>query len=202
MDPENKVKLAIMLATDDVKYADRAGCWGTCHADLRSMPFEPEQAAIDATSLKEASDGVSKYLTESRSSINLKSRKGALGGWDKLNDETAIGEELKAGHFMDLLRYKAGEKVAENGHILKERVSNDGIGIEAVGTLNAGTWTVEISRPLVSDKTGDLVLDTSQIYNIGFAIHDDYTNARYHHVSLGYKLGFDKTETEINAQKQ
>lgn len=202
MDPKNQVKLAIMLATDDVEYADRAGCWGTCHADLRSMPFAPEQTAIEATSLKEASDGVSKYLSESRSSINLKSRKGALGGWDKLNDDAAIGEELKAGHFMDLMRYKAGEKVAENGHILKERVSNDGIGIEAVGTLNAGTWTVEINRPLVSNETGDLNLDTAKTYNIGFAIHDDYTNARYHHVSLGYKLGFDNAAAEINAQKK
>ena len=28
MDPENPMKLAVMLATDDLKYADQAGCWG------------------------------------------------------------------------------------------------------------------------------------------------------------------------------
>jgi len=202
MDAANKIKLAVMLATDDVEYADRAGCWGTCHADLRSMPFAPDQAAIGATSLQHAEDGVTKYIKESRSKINLKSRKGALGGWDKLKDDSEIDTEAQAGHYMDLMRYKAGEKIAENGQILKERIINDGIGIEATGTLSNGTWTVELSRPLNSDKPGDLKLDTSAIYNIGFAIHDDYTNARYHHVSLGYKMGFDNAETEINAQKK
>ena len=191
-----------MLATDDVEYADRAGCWGTCHADLRTMPFAPDQAAIGTSSLQYATDGVTKYLTESRSDINLKGRKGPLGGWDKLKDDGEIKTELQAGHYMDLIRYKAGENIAENGHILKERVGNDGIGIEATGTLNNGTWTVELSRPLNSDQPGDLKLDASAVHNIGFAIHDDYTNARYHHVSLGYKLGFDNTETEINAQKK
>jgi hypothetical protein len=38
-----------------------------------------------------------------------------------------------------------------------------------------------------------------QLYNIGFAIHDDYSNRRYHHVSLGFKLGFDDEDAEINA---
>ena len=38
-----------------------------------------------------------------------------------------------------------------------------------------------------------------QWYNIGFAIHDDYSNSRFHHVSLGLKLGFDDEDAEINA---
>ncbi len=202
MDPDNQIKLAIMLATDDVEYADRAGCWGTCHADLRSMPYAPEQSAIDTAALKEATDGITKYINESRTEINLKSRKGALGGWDKLKDDADIATEMSNGHFMDLMRYKTGDNKAENGHILKERISHDGIDLIATGTLNGDTWTVEISRPLNSDQPGDLKLDTSAIYNIGFAIHDDYTNARFHHVSLGYKLGFDNGDVEINAQKQ
>jgi cytochrome c-type protein NapC len=41
-----------------------------------------------------------------------------------------------------------------------------------------------------------------RLYNLSFAIHDDYSNARYHHVSLGYKLGFDNTSAEINAIKK
>jgi len=202
MDPANKIKLAIMLATDEVEYADRAGCWGTCHADLRSMPYAPEQTAISGTSLKHAKDGITKYIAESRSEINLKGRKGALGGWDKLKDEAEITAELDASHFMDIMRYKGGEKTSENGHILKERVAHDGIDIITTGTLNNGTWIVEISRPLNSDKPGDLKLDTKSVYNFGFAIHDDYTNARYHHVSLGYKLGFDNATAEVNAVKK
>jgi cytochrome c-type protein NapC len=40
------------------------------------------------------------------------------------------------------------------------------------------------------------------LYNFGFAIHDDYTNSRFHHVSLGYKLGLDNEGAELNAAKQ
>ena len=38
--------------------------------------------------------------------------------------------------------------------------------------------------------------------NFGFAIHDDYTNERFHHVSLGYKLALDNPEAEVNAISQ
>ncbi len=203
MDPDNKVKLAVMFATDEVEYADRAGCWGTCHADLRTMPFAPEQSAIDGTLLKNATDGVTKYLTESRTKLEFKGRGGkALGGWDKFKEEAEIKAEFDAGHYMDIVRYKAGEKVSENGHVLTERVVNDGQQTEFIANLNAGTWTVEMIRKLKSDKPGDISMDNSAIYNFGFAIHDDYTTARYHHVSIGYKLGFDNEEAEINAVKK
>lgn len=203
MDPDNQVKLAVMFATDDVEYADRAGCWGTCHADLRTMPFAPEQAAVDGAGLKHASNGVTKYIKESRTKIELKGRGGkALGGWDKLKDEGELKAEIDAGHYMDIIRYKAGNKAVENGHILDERVESGGQQTEFTANLNNGIWTVEMSRKLKSDKPGDVSMDTGSVYNFGFAIHDDYTNARYHHVSLGYKLGFDNATVEINAVKK
>lgn len=205
MDPDNKVKLAIMFATDDVEYADRAGCWGTCHADLRSMPYAPDKdtiAASPAAGLNSA-DGITKYISESRSKIEIKGRGGkALGGWDKLKEAGEISAEMDAGHYMDLIRYKAGDKVSENGHILSDRTVNDGIGVEFNASLNNGTWSVEVTRPLTSDKPGDISFDMGTVYNFGFAIHDDYTTARYHHVSLGYKLGFDNAEAEINVTKK
>jgi len=203
MDPDNKVKLAVMFATDEVEYADRAGCWGTCHADLRSMPFEPEQSVVDSSALKNAKEGVTKYLAESRTKIELKGRGGkALGGWDKLKEEGELKAELDAGHYMDIVRYKAGEKVSENGHILTERVAHDGQQVEFTANLSGDIWTVEMTRKLKSDKPGDINMDIGSVYNFGFAIHDDYTNARYHHVSIGYKLGFDNVEAEINAVKK
>ena len=204
MDPANQVKLAIMLATDDIEYADRAGCWGTCHADLRSMPYAPDNAAISASpaaSLNSA-DGITKYIAESRTEINMKARNGALGGWDKVKDAGELKAAMEAGHYMDLMRYKAGDKASENGHILADRTVNNGAKTEFNATLNKGTWTVEMKRPLKSTKPGDLNFDMGTVYNFGFAIHDDYTNARYHHVSLGYKLGFDNAEAEINVQKK
>ena len=206
MDPDNPVKLAIMLATDDVEYADRAGCWGTCHADLRSMPFAPKKedmAANPAGASLDTSTGITKYITESRTKIEIKGRGGKpRGGWDKLKEAGEITTEMDAGHFMDILRYKAGEKVSEDGHILTERVPNDGQGVEFSGTLNNGTWTVELVRKLKSDKKGDISLQAGTVYNFGFAIHDDYTNARYHHVSLGYKFALDNEEAEINVIKK
>ena len=49
MDPDNPVKLAVMLATDSeddpkVEYAERAGCWQTCHHDANYMPHQPEDS--------------------------------------------------------------------------------------------------------------------------------------------------------------
>ncbi len=100
---------------------------------------------------------------------------------------------------MDLLRYKSGTGESEDGYILAERVMTGGQGVEFTGVLSDGTWTVEMKRKLTSDKPGDISMATDQLYNIGFAIHDDYSNRRYHHVSLGFKLGFDNEDAEINA---
>ncbi len=203
MDPKNQVKLAVMFTTDDVLYADRAGCWGTCHHDNRNMPAAPEQSVIDAYAQKDqlnSSHGVTKYITESRTKMELKGRRGKiLGGWDKLKTADEIKSELEQNHFMDIHRYKAGEKISENGAILADRVMEGGQEVEFTATLADGMWTVEMVRDLKSDKATDLTLDLDKIYNFGFAIHDDYTLGRFHHVSLGYKLGFDNAEVDLNA---
>ena len=100
---------------------------------------------------------------------------------------------------MDLLRYKSGTGESEDGYILEERVMTGGQGVSFSGELKDGIWTVEMTRKLTSDKPGDISMTAGQTYNIGFAIHDDYSNSRFHHVSLGLKLGFDDDEAEINA---
>ena len=191
MDPANAMKLALMISTDDVEYADRAGCWGTCHADADNMPFAPE------------GEKVTKYLKESRSKIEVRGRGGkALGGWDKRNSDEEIQEAFDAGLFMDIIRYKAGEKVVEDGYILADRVMEGGQGAEFNAQLVGGQWVVEMKRKLTSDQKGDVSMALDQTYNIGFAIHDDYSNSRFHHVSVGYRLGFDNAEADINALKR
>ncbi|MCW8878417.1 MAG: NapC/NirT family cytochrome c [Kangiellaceae bacterium] len=206
MDPENKVKLAVMFATDEVEFADRAGCWGTCHHDNRNMPHAPEQAALDGSEFKDRisiTDGVTKYLKESRTKIEVKGRRGKKrGGWDKLADADMIKGEMDAGHYMDIVRYKSGSKSVEDGYILEQRVMQGGVGAEIEATLKGKTWTVIMKRKLVSDKSGDVSIEPGKLYNFGFAIHDDYAQSRFHHVSLGYKLGLDNGEAEINAKKQ
>ena len=204
MDPENPIKLAVMLATNDLEYADRAGCWGTCHHDARTMPDTPDaDTANSANTGLDLSQGVTKYLAESRSSIEVKGRRGKKrGGWDKLKTADENLAEIEANHVMDLLRFQAGSGKAEDGYIFDQRVMEGGQGFEVVSSNGAGRWVIEMKRALNSDGKGDIALTTGQRYNFGFAIHDDYTDARFHHVSLGYSIGFDDSEADINAVKR
>jgi cytochrome c-type protein NapC len=206
MDPENPMKLAFMVATDDVEYADRAGCWASCHADANSMPFAPEKEILlgsDIAKRLNLNSGVTKYIKETRTKLELKGRGGkALGGWDKLKDESDIKTAEEANQYYDIVRYQSGTKIVEDGVLLAERKMHGGQGAEAEASLKNGTWSVMIKRKLMSDKAGDINIEAGKVYNFGFAIHDDYSSARYHHVSFGYKLALDNDEAEINAVKQ
>ena len=203
MDAENPIKLAIMLTTDkeenpDVEYAERAGCWQSCHHDVNYMPHQPDDGTT--SDRLDMSGGFTKYLKESRTEIEIAGKDGKKrGGWDKLKSEAEIQALLEAGSFMDLLRYKSGTGESEDGYILAERVMTGGQGVDFTGELKGGIWTVEMKRKLTSNQPGDVSMATDQWYNIGFAIHDDYSNSRFHHVSLGLKLGFDDEDAEINA---
>ncbi len=208
MDPQNPIKLAIMLATDleddpKVEFAERSGCWQTCHHDANYMPDQPQQSVLSASPLAQRLDldmGFTKYLKESRTDIEIEGKDGKKrGGWNNLKDEAEIQRLLEGGSFMDLLRYKSGSGESEDGYILAERVMDGGQGVEFAGSLNEGVWTVEMTRKLLSNQPGDVSLSADQWYNIGFAIHDDFSDSRFHHVSLGFKLGFDDEDTEINA---
>ena len=208
MDPENPIKLAVMLATDSeddpkVEFAERAGCWQSCHIDANYMPGQPDNAELAGSPLADRLDlslGYTKYLKESRTEIEIDGKNGAKrGGWDKLRSEAEIQAAFDNGSFMDLLRYNAGSGKSEDGHILEQRIMSGGQGVIFNGELNDGVWTVEMIRKLTSDMPGDVSMSNDQMYNIGFAIHDDYSSSRFHHVSLGLKLGFDNEDAEINA---
>jgi cytochrome c-type protein NapC len=188
MDAENPVKLALMLGTDEVQQAAQSGCWGSCHHDAAGMPDAP------------ADQKVTKYLAESRTEIIL--RGSPQGGWDKRKPDAEIAAELQAGHFLDLMRYKAGSGQSEGGHVLDERHMEASPGVEFSGERQGNNWVVTLKRKLAPGRPGDLDLVPGQLYNVGFAIHDDHTNGRFHHVSLGYKLGLDDPQAEINAVGQ
>ena len=191
-----------MFGTDDVKYANQAGCWGTCHEDLRTMPGHVDNPAAAGLAL-DVSQGVTKYIAASRTKIEEKGRRGKkLGGWDKLKDPAAIEAELAKGQFMDLLRVNSGDGSTEDGHVLAERTMQGGQGFDANIVNEAGYWTVTMKRKLSSEKPGDISLKPGKTYNFGFAIHDDYTDARFHHVSLGYKLALDSETADVNATAQ
>jgi len=207
MDTKNPIKLAIMLTTDNeddpkVEFAERAGCWLSCHHDVNHMPHRPDDSALTGALAQrlDLSGGYTKYLKESRTELEIDGNdERKRGGWDKLKDKTEIQAMLDNGTFMDLLRYKSGTGESEDGYILAERVMSGGQGVDFSGELKDGIWTVEMTRKLTSDKAGDVSMSLDQWYNIGFAIHDDYSNSRFHHVSLGLKLGFDDEDADINA---
>lgn len=206
MDPANQTKLAVMIAGKDIEQVELAGCWVTCHADSRYMPDHPKKediaAATDAAGRLDLSAGMTKYLAESRTKMEIRGRRGKKrGGWDKLKSKDEVAELAKAGTLMDLIRYRSGGE-AENGSVLEQRVMTGGAKVTADGVLSGDTWTVVMSRPLKAGAPGDIDIEPGKVYTIGVAIHDDYTSARFHHVSLEYMLGLDNAEAEINAVKK
>lgn len=109
---------------------------------------------------------------------------------------------VAAGKFYDLIQYKSGKgQKAVDGYVADKRVMEGGKGlVEAKGELKGDTWTVNITRKLAGGE-GDVTLEAGKAYNFGFAIHDDYTNGRYHYVSFGYTLGLDNAKADINAKQ-
>jgi cytochrome c-type protein NapC len=206
LDPDNQIKVAMMIAGTDIKLGDQVGCWASCHADNSYMPFDPGTEAIAANpevaAALQADGTITKYLSESRTKIEIKGRRGkAQGGWDKLRSTEEIEQFLAAGTYMDLLRVYA-DGSSSNGYLLDRRVENDGE-MAAEASLGAdGTWTVIFSRPLVSGAPGDVPLEAGKTYTVGFAIHDDYAAARFHHVTLDTTLGLDDPAAVINVVGQ
>ncbi|WP_425040459.1 NapC/NirT family cytochrome c [Primorskyibacter sp. S187A] len=204
MDPDNRIKVAMMIAGNDIDMGDQVGCWASCHADNTYMPFDPGAEGIAANpeiaEALHATGSVSKYLSETRTKIEIKGRRGkAQGGWDKLKTAEELQAYLDNGTFLDLMRvYEDGS--SENGYLLERRIQNDGE-MAASATLEAGMWTVVFSRSL-QGGIGDVPLAVGKTYTVGFAIHDDYTAARFHHVTLNTSLALDDDSATINVVGQ
>ncbi|UWR02841.1 NapC/NirT family cytochrome c [Ruegeria conchae] len=205
MDPDNQIKVAMMITGTGIELGEQVGCWASCHADNSYMPFDPGAEAIaangDVSGRLNTQDTVTKYISESRTEVEIKGRRGkALGGWDKLQAAEQIEQYLADGTYLDLMRVYA-DGSATNGYLLEQRVVNDGE-IAASASLDAGMWTVVFTRPLNSGAPGDVPLEVGQTYTVGFAIHDDFAAARFHHVTLDTSLALDDDSAFINVVKQ
>ncbi len=108
---------------------------------------------------------------------------------------------LASGKFYDLMQWTSkGAKF--DGYVADKRVMEGGKGlIEAKGEKKGDEWVVVFTRKLAGGGEGDITLASGKAYNFGFAIHDDHTIGRFHHVSLGHTLGID-TKADISAAKQ
>lgn len=200
MDPDNEVKLAMMIDPGKVDVQARSGCWSTCHDDNRDMPSAPDKAKLAAVKGIDTSGGyVTKYITETRTGISIKDD--PRGGWDKLKPAAEIDTAVKGGAFMDLLRWKAKGNVSEDGHIAAERVMTGGQGVQFDGKKEGNKWVVTMTRKLASAAPGDVSLEPGKAYTVGFAVHDDHSHGRFHHVSVNMKLGLG-ADGDIKAVKQ
>jgi|CXWL01.1.fsa_nt_gi cytochrome c-type protein NapC len=199
MDEKNAVKLAVMLDDSHVEYGALGGCWASCHHDLRSMPHLDPNASKNARAkeLDIRSDGPTKYLKESRTLLEMKLK--PLGGWDKAKTEPEYTQLLNNGKFLEMWQYRSSES-PRAGYVLESRRLKSAPGL-AEGKNEGGNWTVTFTRKLAGG-TGVHAIAPGKTYPIGFAIHDDHSNWRFHHVSLGYTLGLDNPKADINAVKQ
>lgn len=80
------------------------------------------------------------------------------------------------------------------------------IKLKADGKKEGNQWVVTFERSLAGTDKGDHTIAAGKVYNFGFAVHEDYSNARYRYVSLGYQFVLDKAMPEvkncINVSKQ
>ncbi|MDP2793297.1 MAG: ethylbenzene dehydrogenase-related protein [Sulfurisoma sp.] len=109
------------------------------------------------------------------------------------------GGDLAGGKFMDLIQFRSGKgEKPVDGYVTTERKMEGGKGlVKAEGKKEGNKWVVTFERNLAGGGTGDHAIGADKIYNFGFAIHEDYTNARFHYVSLGYQFGLDKANPDV-----
>lgn len=107
---------------------------------------------------------------------------------------------LAGGKYYDLLQWTS-KGAKHDGYVADKRVMDGGKALlEAKGEKKGDEWVVVFTRKLGGGE-GDITLVGGKTYNFGFAIHDDHTIGRFHHVSLGYTLGID-AKADITAAKQ
>lgn len=108
---------------------------------------------------------------------------------------------LASGKFYDLLQWTSKANKGHDGYVADKRVQDGGKAlVEAKGEKKGDEWVVTFTRKLAGGGEGDIAMASGKTYNFGFAIHDDHTHGRFHHVSLGYTLGID-TKADISANK-
>ena len=107
--------------------------------------------------------------------------------------------DLATGKFMDLMQYRSGKgEKAMDGFVATSREMEGGKALlKADGKKDGNKWVVSFERSLAGGGKGDHAIAAGKTYNFGFAIHEDYSNARFHYVSLGYQFGLDKAVPEV-----
>jgi len=165
-------RVTMMIGDAAIKESVRAGCFGTCHSDVKDMPD---------------SAGLTKYLAASRTKLTR------TGGGENYKPDTDIDDLIKDGISMEYWQAKLnpGEPaVAVDGYVMKDRQDNDVTTVKADADYQNGKWSVVLSRSLAGGPKHK-TLQTGVTYPVGFAIHSGYAEKRHHYVSLEYTFALD-----------
>jgi hypothetical protein len=211
MDPDNAARVTMMIDDGTVRESARAGCWGTCHDDAMGMASDPN--GVDLT----------KYIFASRTGA------ARTGGGENYKSDAELQELLQNGMFMEYWQARLNHNEpaqAVVGYILDRRhegadrsvradaqyqpsaqqkldqLMAEDRSVRADAQFDAGTWTVVLSRPLQSPGPGHKDIAPGKTYNVGFAVHNNYTDHRFHHVSLEYTLTLDGGSGDLVASKR
>lgn len=185
MDPDYAARVTMMLDDGNLKEAARAGCWGSCHADAIGMASGPPGKEI------------TKYLVASRTKVTRR------GGGENFRPDAELAKLRERGMYLEYwqARLNPGEPArAVDGYILEARHENANPAVRAEASARGQAWTVVLSRPLRAD--GYKALVPGQTYNVGFAVHEDYADHRFHHVSLEYTLTLDPGRADFVATRK
>ncbi len=169
-----------------------------------------QPAASGAPKMDEANPVKIAFMLESGGKVELADQSGCwatchqdsrtMPGADDAKKKYVKGGSLADGKFYDLYQWRSGENKGFNGHVADTRVMEGGAAlVSAEGKQDGDAWAVVFTRKLTGGE-GDVTLEAGKSYNFGFAIHNDNAAGRYHHVSLGYKLGID-AEGDVKAAK-
>jgi len=118
-------RLTIMLDDDKVPGFKNQGCWLTCHDGMRDMPKFAEVKAVSehpllGKALKKKD--VRKYLPETRTDD--------MASWDKTKSAEEIAKLKAAGHFVELMQWRAHRSnvanMADDGYVLEYRLFDQG----------------------------------------------------------------------------
>jgi hypothetical protein len=185
MDKEFPAKFTMILDDGKVNTFERAGCWAVCHDDQTDM-----------ASAKGAER--QKYLARSR----LKIRRS--GGGDATRPQDVLDKMLGAGQFVEYwqAKLKAGAApAAVDGYILEKRHDNPDGAVSAQAELKDGMWTVTMTRALKAAGAGQKDLEAGNTYTVGFALHEDHADSRFHQVSWEFTMALDGGKADFVADK-
>jgi cytochrome c-type protein NapC len=185
MDPDTAARVTLMLGDESVKEATRAGCWGACHDDLVGMASAPSGTKI------------TKYLAASRSKLTRQ------GGGENFKSAGDLQQLIDTGVYMEYWQAKLnpGQPAQPvSGYILDKRHKDGTPVVEATANHDNGRWVVVLSRTLQAGSPTHKSIVRGKTYHVGFAVHENHADHRFHYVSLEHTLSLDQESADFVAR--